>query len=243
MALALTVEIAGLLALAHVVSLQSATLVNHQVGVDFRTYMDATKQWLNGGPFYQPWQLTGPYDVLTSPGQGLESLPILYPPYALFLFVPFAVISGPVAAILWWVLPLGALAWVVLRLRPRPSTWPVLALLALNLWTFWLAASGNPVMWAAAGIGLGTLFGWPAALAVIKPTVAPLALIGVHTRSWWLVLALILMASLSVAPLWPDYVSSTLNAHPTDAVYLLANIPIVAIPLVAWLGRTRGIGR
>ncbi len=32
-----------------------------RLGIDYRQYMEATRRWLDGGSFYQPWQLTGPY--------------------------------------------------------------------------------------------------------------------------------------------------------------------------------------
>src|SRR4249919_2944324 len=78
-------------------------------GVDFRLYQDATARWLASGQFYEPYQLAGPYPI--SAGD------ILYPPVALWLFVPFAVDGGPVLdaiqAVVWWALPLGVVAAVV----------------------------------------------------------------------------------------------------------------------------------
>src|SRR5450759_88660 len=50
------------------------------VGVDYRLYMDAARRWLDGGGFYLPFQVAGPYPVLLGD--------VMYPPNALFLFVP-----------------------------------------------------------------------------------------------------------------------------------------------------------
>ncbi|MGH2465165.1 MAG: hypothetical protein ACRDGI_06875, partial [Candidatus Limnocylindrales bacterium] len=71
----------------------SATL-RQQVGVDYRLYIDTATRWLNGGPYFQTYQLSGPYSIRAGD--------ILYPPVALILFVPFTVLP----ALLWWVLPL-----------------------------------------------------------------------------------------------------------------------------------------
>ena len=51
-------------------------------GVDFTLYRDVTIRWLGGGPYFEPYQLAGPYQI--SAGD------VLYPPVALWLFVPFA---------------------------------------------------------------------------------------------------------------------------------------------------------
>ncbi len=64
--------------------------------IDYRLYMDATERWLRGGPFYEPYQLAGPYTI--SAGD------ILYPPVALWLFVPLSFLP----ACMWWLVPLGA---------------------------------------------------------------------------------------------------------------------------------------
>ena len=79
------------------------------VGVDYVLYRDAAARWLAGGPFFEPYQLAGPYAI--SAGD------ILYPPVGLWLFVPFAVLPAPVAAVMWWAIPIGITAGAILRLR------------------------------------------------------------------------------------------------------------------------------
>ena len=56
------------------------------IGVDYLLYRDAAARWLAGGPFFEPYQLAGPYPI--SAGD------ILYPPVALWLFVPFTVLPA-----------------------------------------------------------------------------------------------------------------------------------------------------
>ena len=86
------------------------------LAVDYDLYMEATRRWLAGGPFYEPYQLAGPYPITAGD--------ILYPPFALVLLVPFTVLP----AILWWAIPLAIVGVVVARLRPDPRLWPFLAL-------------------------------------------------------------------------------------------------------------------
>ena len=55
-------------------------------GKDVALYRDAASRWLAGGPFYEPRQLAGPYEVAHGD--------ILYPPVGLWLFVPAADPAG-----------------------------------------------------------------------------------------------------------------------------------------------------
>ena len=84
-----------------------------QPGVDYRLYVDAASRWLSGGGYFQAYQLNGPYQI--SAGD------ILYPPIALLLFVLFTTLP----AILWWLIPAGAVAWSLIRLRPVRRAWPL----------------------------------------------------------------------------------------------------------------------
>ena len=64
-------------------------------GVDFLLYRDAAARWLAGGPYFEPYQLAGPYPITAGD--------VLYPPVALWLFVPFTVLP----AVLWWAIPIA----------------------------------------------------------------------------------------------------------------------------------------
>ena len=76
-------------------------------GADLRGYLDATRSWMHGDGFYLPRQLHGPYEI--------ELGDVLYPPTALYVFVPFLVLPP----LLWWVLGVGLLAYLVWSWRPR----------------------------------------------------------------------------------------------------------------------------
>jgi hypothetical protein len=196
---------------------------NLLVGVDFTFYMDATRRFLAGGPFYESWQLTGTY--------GRDSWPVLYPPQAIVLFAPFTVLPP----ILWWAMPLLTIFAVVAWQRPGPLVWP---LLALCLWwpeTTIKTLAGNPIIWAAAAVALGTIWRWPAALALIKPSLFPLALIGARDRRWWLVAA---AGALPFAWMLPDYLRALGNFQ-VGLGYSIQEVPLLLIPLLAWLGSTR----
>lgn len=143
----------------------------HSIGSDYHLYTTAAARWLAGGGFYHPYQLSGPYIIGDHIG---GNGPILYPPTMLLLFVPFTVLPW----ILWWAIPIGVTAWVVRHHRPRPLVWPVLAFLVAFPTTLSAIETGNPTLWFTMALALGTVYGWPAILLVLKPTIAPLALIG-----------------------------------------------------------------
>ena len=158
------------------------------LGVDFDLYRDATARWLAGGSFFEPYQLAGPYEIRAGD--------ILYPPVALWLFAPFAAAGGgplgAVAAILWWAIPLAITGAVVLRLRPAPWAWPLLALCAANPTTLLKTWTGNPVIWSMAALAIAVIGGrtrFAAPFVLLKPSLAPFALFGANRRSWWLGLA------------------------------------------------------
>ena len=208
------------------VAANSATLQG-QIGVDYRLYMNAATSWIHGGPFYQPYQLTGPY--LISAGD------ILYPPVALVLFVPFTFL----AVALWWLLPSLAVAWCLYQLRPTRLA--ILWIAACVVWptTPLKFLTGNPVIWAAAAMALGTLYAWPSVFVLIKPSLFPFALFGGRQPRWWVGLAVFVAISLPFGALWIDWIRSVLNSQGGGIAYSILEAPMLAFPIVAWLGRTR----
>ena len=207
------------------------------LGVDFVLYRDVTARWLGGGPYVEPYQVAGPYEIRAGD--------VLYPPVALWLFVPFAVLSSVswiVAAALFWVIPLAATAWVVRVLRPHPVVWPLLALCVANPTTLLKIWTGNPVMWSMAATALAVVGSsrFAAPFVLLKPSLAPFALFGIRRRSWWLGLAVLVALSLPFGALWGDWVASVLNSRGGGVLYSALEIPMLLLPLVAWVGRSRG---
>ena len=168
--------------------------------IDFGIYQDALARWSSGGSWYQERQLSGPYPI--------ELGDVLYPPVLIYLLSPFRML-GPW---LWTIIPTLVIVWVVWRHRPGPWAWVLIA--ACVAWPYSPAkyVYGNPVIWATAAVGLGTIWWWPSALAVLKPTIIPFALIGVRDRRWWLVIGVLALASL---PFLADDADSTRGSSST----------------------------
>jgi hypothetical protein len=194
---------------------------------DYVLYMGATREWLATGTFYPQAQLDGPYIVRHGA--------ILYPPVALWLFVPFTVL--PLA--LWWLVPVAGTVAAIWRLRPRFAAWPFIALCLawpttpLKIWT------GNPVIWCVLAMAVATAWRGAAPFALLKPSLAPFALFGVRDRSWWLGLAGFAALSVPFGGLWLDWLTTVLNARGGGLLYSVLEAPMLALPLVAWVGRTR----
>ena len=198
-------------------------------GLDYRWHMDAARRLIEVGTPYWPWQVTGPYPI----GNGA----ILYPPTAFLLFVPFLWLP----AALWWAVPIGVLGACLAWHRPPLWAWVIIGgLLAfeksLNVFVF-----GNPGMWIVAAVAAGTVLGWPSVFVLAKPTFAPLALIGIHRRSWWVTLVVLGLASIPFGRAWLDWVAVVRNSD-VSALYSLPTLPLMLAPIVAWLaGRRRPI--
>lgn len=201
------------------------------LGMDQRYYADVGARWLADGTFYLPHQLSGPYHVtlLTAPGTG----DTLYPPNALLLFVPFAVLP----AVLWWAIPIAVTGYALYRLRPESWAWVVM--LVLLAWPRAIGAYlfGNTDIWMVAAIAAGAVWGWPALAVTLKPTLAPFALLGVRRRSWWLCAALGVGFVALTWPLWMDYLTAMRNVRGLGLEYSLGSLPLMLIPVVAWVAR------
>lgn len=193
---------------------------------DWYGYMNATHYFLRTGEFYWPFQLTGhPYDVIRMGGQ-------LYPPVILYLLIPFTVLPS----FLWWVIPIGITAGAIVALRPARWTWPLLTLAFIAPRTGTLIWFGNPGMWVVAAMSLGALFRWPAVLVLLKPSLAPFALLGIRRRGWWILLGLGVLASLPLLRLWVQYPSVIANSG-VDPLYSLSEAVPMCLPLIALAGR------
>jgi hypothetical protein len=201
-------------------------------GVDFQLYRDVAARWLSGGGYFEPYQVAGPYDIAAGD--------VLYPPVALWLFVPFTVLPEPIAAALWWGLPVAAVTFAIWRLRPRPESWPLIALCLAWPTTLLKTWTGNPVIWAVAALALGTLWAWPSVFVVLKASLAPFALFGAWRRSWWVAAVALVVASLPFGGLWGDWVASVVNSRGGGVLYSSLEVPMLLLPIVAWAFRTRG---
>lgn len=197
---------------------------------DYILYRDAASRWLAGGSFYEPWQLDGPYAVWGQYGA------ILYPPPILLLLVPFTALPGW----MWWAIPIGLTVAVVIHHRPYPAVWPFIAMGIAWPNTTVALAHGNPTMWIVAFLAAGTVLGWPSVGVLLKPTLAPFALVGAGRRSWWIALAAAFTVSIPFGVMWAEWLRAVTGASDVGLLYSAQEIPTMLIPLVVWLGSTRG---
>lgn len=184
------------------------------VGIDINQYLAYTHRWLETGQWYDPRQLAGPYIVEGITGN-------VYPPTLLYLTIPFAL---GLPMVLWWAVPIAigvAALW-----RPAWWAWPVLAAVLVYPRTWTILVLGNPSMWAIAFALAGVRWGWPSVGAALKLTFAPLALIGIRRRAWWLTAAIALLLCLPFGSLWPEYLTVLQNAQSSRGLeYVLGEWP------------------
>lgn len=199
-------------------------------GVDFHQYLGHTARWMNGGSLFLDRQLAGPYAITAGDS--------LYPPTILYLTVPFVVgVPEPV----WWIVPLGIIAAAVYAHRPAPWTWPVIVLLLATPRSLEVVLYGNPVMWATAAFAAGTVRGWPSVGVLLKPSLAPFALWGITRRSWWIAAGVAVLLAIPFGMMWVQWFDVVRDSGGSVG-YSLPDLLFVAVPLVAWAGRTRNRG-
>jgi hypothetical protein len=199
----------------------------HAIGVDYRFFVESAQKWLSGGSLYYPEQLTGPWTIV-------PDLHFLYPPIAIYLFIPF--VSLP--PILWWAIPVGMIAYALWRLRPAWWTWPFLAFVLWYPRTESMFLFGSTTLWVLGLLSLGAVHSWAVPLILFKPSLAPFALFRANTRGWWLGLAVVGIASATVMTPWLEYMQAMLNVTATG-LFGLQEVPILLAPVMAWAGRTR----
>jgi hypothetical protein len=194
--------------------------------VDVTHYLDATRRWLDIGTPYLAQEVAAPF--------AFGSDTFLHPPTALYLFLPFTVLP----LMLWWLIPFGILAWSIRAWSPDRWAWPVIAACVVWPRTQTALMYGNTDLWIACFVALGLRFGWPGLLVIVKPSFAPLMLVGASTRSWRRGVLLVAIAAVPFGGLWLDWLAVVSHA-PADWTYSLTSLPMVAIPIVAWRRRTR----
>jgi hypothetical protein len=204
-----------------------------EIGWDASLYAFIGSHFVATGQAYFPIQ-AAPYVA--------EGVVNIYPPTALYLFVPASFLPS----ILWWIVPLAIVGWSLLRLRPAWWAWPFIALgCALPIGAPAVPVGlvyGNTLMWtmallfAAGAFRVGIAWG-----TVLKPTDfllgMPLAL-----RSWRGLLVTIGLSAL-VFPLWFDWFEAMRNLGGASPLFRAAAWPALAIPLLAYVSRTRTRGQ
>lgn len=201
------------------------------LGDDYRIYMDAATRWLSGGSYFLPRQVGGPYELAMGD--------VMYPPVALWLFVPFTFLPP----IVWWAIPIGITAAALWRLRPPP--WVIAITLVVFVYPKYLAFvfDGNPGLYLIAALTAASAWGTPASLALFKPSLFPLALVGIWTRAWWYGCAALALLSLPVLQLTLTWVRVAFDAQPGGLTYSLIDLPVCALPLLWGFGSRNSVWR
>jgi len=207
------------------------------VGIDYVDNAAAGVRWLNGESPFLPRQLHGAYQQL---GMTIfDTGEYLYPPVAL----PAFAVSAYLPAVLWWLIPAALTVGGLAYLRPARWTWPLLALCAGAGWSITSAIQGNPVIWFLALAMWAPATGWTGPLILLKPPLAPFALLGIRRRAWWVCAGVLALACIPFGSLWVDWWHVVADMTPMYAggvLYSVAQWPMMAIAPIAWAGRTVG---
>jgi hypothetical protein len=200
--------------------------VTTAIGIDVNQYLAHTHRWLDGGGWYLPEQLAGPYIVEDVTGN-------VYPPTLLYLTVPF-VLGLPM--VLWYAIPVALIAFTYWRRPPAWWAWPLVAGVLAYPRTWTMLVLGNPALWAIAFAVAGVTWGWMAWGATVKVTFAPLVLVGIRRRSWWYAIPVVVLLALPFGSLWLDFVTVLRNTHSSRGLeYVLGEWPIaIALVVAAW---------
>jgi hypothetical protein len=80
-----------------------------------------------------------------------------------------------------------------------------------------------------------------AAFVLLKPSLFPLALVGLRSRGWWVLVGLFAVVTLALLPETLDWLSVIRNGQGgrSGLLYSLEDLPLLAVPLVAWAGSAR----
>lgn len=196
-------------------------------GSDYDWVMGQAHRILSGGEWYPAWEKAGPFV------HGDAVWADLYPPTTvLFLFLPLSLAGG----LAWWTIPLLIIAWVLAYHQPSLEGWAVIAAIAAFWPATWTSVQiGNPTMWMVAFLGLGTMYRWPAAFLLLKPTLAPFALIGAGNRGWWVVVLVFVASLMVLSGPWLEYAQVIANMRGFGLTYSFHDLPFLSIPLIAWM--------
>ena len=195
---------------------------------DYDHCMGVAQRWLADGSYFLPVQLAGPHTWHWGE--------VLYPPVALWLFVPFSFL--PMAA--WFATPLTIILAGIWRLRPAPWALAVMALLLWEPVALVECISGNPLLWFMAIEFAAMAWSLPMSLGLFKPSLFPFALFGIRTRRWWLGVGLLALLSLPFLQLSFTWVRVILDTHGRGGLlYNGDELAYALIPYIAWLGSDR----
>lgn len=201
------------------------------VGVDLTLFSELGRRWVETGSQYAAFQFAPFSYEQGAGGTDVSVMPGLYPPLA----GPVFAVVRLLPPILWW----APVVLVPLLLRPRPWAWPLIALCLAWPATSASIIAGNTTMWITLLVALGLRYRWPAALILLKPTLAPLALVGIRSRWWWVALGVMGALTLAMLPELLRYFEVLRNVRGGSVLYSLGDLPMLLIPVVSRGSRSR----
>ena len=197
------------------------------LGLDWLGYRAGFDRLLATGTPYAAFELAGPFTP--------EHLDFIHPPNALVLFAPFAILPQPLDYILWIAIPIAIFCFL---LRGLPWwAWPFVALLSTTNSLQYPILNGNSSLFMTAIFGLGFRYGWVVGLLAMKPTLAPLAIVGFRRspRTLFVAGALAVVPILVTLPLFADYLTVARNMQGIPLTYSVSNYSLIALAALPWV--------
>jgi hypothetical protein len=193
------------------------------LGLDWLGYRAGFERLLATGSPYAPFELAGSFTP--------QHLDFIHPPNFLLLVAPFAVLPHPLDFILWDAVPIAVFVYLLRHLAWWG--WPLVAILSTTNSLQYPILNGNSSLWMCAAFGLGIRVGWSAGLLAMKPTLLPLAFVGLRRPVPALVLAIVPIVL--TLPLFPDYFTVIRNMEGVPLSYSLSNYSLIALAALPWL--------
>ena len=205
-------------------------IANHEaipLGLDWLGYRAGFDRLLATGTPYAPFELAGAF----TPGA-----PRLHPPAQRAR--PVRAVRDPAPAARLHpldrhpdrdlLLPAPGLPW---------WAWPFVALLSMTNSLQYPILNGNSSLFMTAIFGLGFRYGWVVGLLAMKPTLAPLAIVGFRRspRTLFVAGALAVVPILVTLPWFADYLTVARNMQGIPLTYSVSNYSLIALAALPWV--------
>jgi hypothetical protein len=195
---------------------------------DYENNMGIARNWLANGSYFLPDQLAGPHQW--------QAGDVLYPPVALWLFVPFSYLP----MIAWFAFPFAVIIAAFKKLRPPAWALAIIVILLLYPPALIEITSGNTLIWLMAIEFAALTWHTPISLGLFKPSLFPFLLFGIHTKRWWAAAGLLALLSLPFLQLNFTWAQVILNTQGRSGMlYNIDEFVYLAIPYLAWFSSNR----
>jgi hypothetical protein len=123
-------------------------------------------------------------------------------------------------------------------LPPAVVVEPILASLAATIPVAAGLVYGNTELWSVAFLCVAVRFAPAAWLLIVKPSLFPAILLFARDKRWWYAIPVVALLALPFGALWLDYLEAMTNLQSRGILYSLHAIPVLLIPIVAWVSRS-----